>query len=690
MKKKRTHAEKQRLITQILCLVLAGLMLLGVIMSILPFAALTAHAVDVPADDAVISEETQTPDVPADVTTETEPAETPTDNVPAVTDPTEEPVTEPSVPEDTVVTEEPQTGLLLRIGLMFGTGVTESFAVRAEDGFSVYHVEGETDESRLLYETAAPYAAVTKDANLAINDDGIYYPASQGVIIGGYHLQLPKVYENEKALAEAVNAVNDKLKTAGIHSSLIYAFPTYNNGGLYVCIGDFGSGSSAGDKSALIETATGEKPTLIYPRDNAVTVLAPDSNLILFEYCANDGNLGLAARADDDYDTSDPDAAPTENYIITPAKNAYRGIFLFGRYENGISVTNLIDLENYVAGVVPYEIGNHWMPEALRAFACIVRSYTLSNIGRHRSLGLDLCNGTDCQVYMGTGKENDAIRDAVKATEGMVVTYNGKPCSTFYSAVTGGCTVNIEQIWNGSVYPYLRAVSTPWEDYASHPNGVWLSEVSGYELYSYLYNKGYKQLQGAIADIRILELAENSTYVYRLELTDIYGVKITLKGTDIVRTALSKYLKSSNFVLGHMGSIEILNRVVELICAEGTAALPVTETEEKKTMKVMTADGVKEIDVTEEMRVIQADGTEKAITAKPPHYDIPDDAQARLDSGTNNFLFIGKGWGHGGGVSQWGVKNMAELGYTWEEIVHAYFTDVAIVPYDTLPAFREN
>ena len=147
MKNKRTHAEKQRLITQIICLVLAGLMLLGVIMSILPFSALTAHA----ADETVPTSETL-----------------------------------PVIGAET--TEEPETdGLLLRIGLMFGSGVTESFAVRAEDGFVIHHVDKETDEATVLYETPAAYAAVTKDANLALNEDGFYYPASKGVIIGGYH-----------------------------------------------------------------------------------------------------------------------------------------------------------------------------------------------------------------------------------------------------------------------------------------------------------------------------------------------------------------------------------------------------------------------------------------------------------------------------------------------------------------------
>lgn len=642
MKKKRTHAEKQRLITQIICIALAALMLLGVVMSILPFSAMTAHAAD--ASEAI------------DVT--------------EVTD-TEE------------IEKEPHPGLLLRIGLVFGTGVSASFAVRAEDGFVVYHVNKTTDEATPLYETTVGYAAVTQDANLALDEDGMFVPASKGVIIGGYHLQLSTAYPDQAALTAGVADINAKLKSAGIYSSLIYAFPAYINGGLYACIGDFGSTDSASAKAALVQNATGDKTTVIYPRTDAVTVLAPESNLILFEYISKDGHLGLAARADDDVDANDPNAVPTENFLITPAKNTYRGIFLFGRYKEGISVTNLIDLENYIAGVVPYEVSSSWKPEALKAFACAVRSYAIFNLDHHSSYGFDLCNGSDCQVYMGTKKENDAVRQAVAETEGLIVTYNNKPCATLFSAVTGGSTVNSEQIWNGAAYPYMRAVQTPWEDYASHTNGVWLTAYSGYQLYTRLYNRGYTKLKGAIADITITALAENSDYVYLLELTDIYGVKITLKGTDIVRTTLG--LNSANFVVGYQGNIAILNRIVEVLTAEASTPLPVTETEEKKTMQVLTADGVKDVDITEGLVVLQADGTEKTVTEQPDSYDIPEKAQERLSSDTNNFLFIGRGWGHGGGISQWGIMSLANQGATWEEIIHAYFTDVVIQSYYDLP-----
>ncbi|MBQ7982077.1 MAG: hypothetical protein IJ302_00795, partial [Clostridia bacterium] len=206
------------------------------------------------------------------------------------------------------------------------------------------------------------------------------------------------------------------------------------------------------------------------------------------------------------------------------------------------------------------------------------------------------------------------------------------------------------------------------------------------ELYSYLSDtKGYTRLKGEIADVRIVQLAENSTYVYLLEVTDVYGNSVTLKGTDIIRTTLGRYLKSANFVVGHNGTIPILDKILSVLTPVGTAAISRTQNNDRTTTQVLTADGVKDIDITDGMEVLQADGSSVVFTDETAVYDIPADAQARLDAeGNQNFLFIGKGWGHGGGISQWGAKNMAELGHTYDEIIHAYFTGVEIEHYSVI------
>ncbi len=687
-KQPNTKAKRQDTSRRILAIVMAALMLLGLAAStvaiLLQTSAVDASETDTPA---VVQEES-TEDVDSSGSTEASVSETDSPTTDTSTSTAED--TEDTDVTDTEGSENPSTpekpaDIMMRIGLMYGSGVTSSFQVSSSTGFVFGFVDDETDIFTPVWDTSMTEISACQDANLAKDRNGYYVPASQGVVIGGYHLELPTTYSSRAELLSGVDRVNAQLMTAGIYSSLIYAFPVYMNGALRVRIGDFGSIDSASTKATLITNATGETPTVIAPMDDAVTVLCPSTNVILFEARVNNGQFGVEAKPTNDGKPST---------IMSPAKNTYEGVFLFKRYTSskatGIAVTSFIALENYIAGVLPYEIGTSCDYECEKAFAIIVRSYTLATMGKHASYGIDLCNGTDCQVYMGTKRQNDSILRAVKETEGIVIAYDGEVCSTIYSAVTGGCTVDVEQIWNGRNYPYLRAVSTPWEDYESHPEGVWFSEVSGQTLYEHLRAKGYTRLKSAVSKIEIKELANNSTYVYILEITDSSGNILELKGTDVVRTALgSKYVNSANFVVAHKGEIPILKKGYLVQSADDTVSMPVTEEASgKKTVEVLTADGIKTVEVTNGLTVL---GTDGEITLKEAGYDIPEDALARVNDKTNNnFIFIGKGWGHGGGISQWGAMSLSKNGATYDEIIHAYFTDVEIVPYQTLERFAET
>ena len=53
-------------------------------------------------------------------------------------------------------------------------------------------------------------------------------------------------------------------------------------------------------------------------------------------------------------------------------------------------------------------------------------------------------------------------------------------------------------------------------------------------------------------------------------------------------------------------------------------------------------------------------------------------------SSGSNFIFAGKGWGHGVGISQYGAKDLSDAGATAEEIISIYFTGVDIVNRSTL------
>ena len=45
---------------------------------------------------------------------------------------------------------------------------------------------------------------------------------------------------------------------------------------------------------------------------------------------------------------------------------------------------------------------------------------------------------------------------------------------------------------------------------------------------------------------------------------------------------------------------------------------------------------------------------------------------------SDRFLVSGSGWGHNVGMSQYGAKAMAELGFTYDEILKFYFSGVDV------------
>ena len=88
-------------------------------------------------------------------------------------------------------------------------------------------------------------------------------------------------------------------------------------------------------------------------------------------------------------------------------------------------LANVVPVEVYVAGVLPYEIGTYWTLETQKAFAVCVRSFAVANIGRHESTyGLDLCNSSHCQVNHGVTRTVAITWQAVNETKGIVATYN--------------------------------------------------------------------------------------------------------------------------------------------------------------------------------------------------------------------------------------------------------------------------
>ncbi len=151
----------------------------------------------------------------------------------------------------------------------------------------------------------------------------------------------------------------------------------------------------------------------------------------------------------------------TRDGRIQVADKEYRGsIEVLSRKNGTLTVVNIVDLEHYLRGVVPREIGRLKANqiEALKAQAVAARTYAVSNLGRRSALGFDLYGTVSDQVYHGYGAEWSIANRAISETRGVIASYRDKPISAFYSSTCGGRTESIEDAWGGEPVPYLRGV----------------------------------------------------------------------------------------------------------------------------------------------------------------------------------------------------------------------------------------
>ncbi len=146
---------------------------------------------------------------------------------------------------------------------------------------------------------------------------------------------------------------------------------------------------------------------------------------------------------------------------ILYGKREYKGVILILRTGIQTAVINLVNLEDYVEGVIPYEIPEKFRNiDFLKAQAISIRSYAfyqMMNKNKYKSLGFDICSSYLCQVYNGVKRNIDKnFIEAVKGTRGKVLTWEGKPALTLYSAFCGGNTEDAKVLFKKVNAPYLK------------------------------------------------------------------------------------------------------------------------------------------------------------------------------------------------------------------------------------------
>ncbi len=144
---------------------------------------------------------------------------------------------------------------------------------------------------------------------------------------------------------------------------------------------------------------------------------------------------------------------------------SYRGRLRLRASGSALLVINELNLESYLRGVLPAEMGPAQFPqlEALKAQAVAARTYAVAHLGDHDDEGYDLCATPACQVYKGVGVEHRLSDRAVEETAGLVAAFDGQPIDAMYTSTCGGHTEDAALLFPDRAQPYLTGVACAWE-----------------------------------------------------------------------------------------------------------------------------------------------------------------------------------------------------------------------------------
>lgn len=348
---------------------------------------------------------------------------------------------------------------------------------------------------------------------------------------------------------------------------------------------------------------------------------------------------------------------------------AYRGFLTFAVTGNTMTAVNVVDLEEYLYGVVPSEMPKSYETEALKAQSVAARTYAMTKLGAHTDSGYQLCDGTNCQVYKGYGHEGASTTEAVDGTQGEVACYNGSPIEAVFSASTGGYTENSENVWWATV-PYLRAVP----EIAEYGDNTWKKELTVDELTDLLETKN--EGIGKATDIVITKLSTGGR-VQEMQIIGTKGSKVLTKET--IRTYFSGAcgsLPSKMFTINGKGG-EIGQYGEKTVKTEtnskggGLLAAAAAQGIIAKTDGVLSHLNGKNISVD-----VETKSAKTSVSVNNSDYEVYSVNISTVKNG--KFLFEGVGSGHGVGLSQKGAQAMAQMGYDYEDILYHYYTGITI------------
>jgi stage II sporulation protein D len=310
---------------------------------------------------------------------------------------------------------------------------------------------------------------------------------------------------------------------------------------------------------------------------------------------------------------------PAQAGGLTIGGRQYRGeALIMARGAGRVTAVNVVDLEAYLLGVVPREIGRRPASEieAIKAQAVAARTYGIGSLGSRQRSGFDVYATVMDQVYGGLQDEDSIVSRAVRETRGEILTHDGTPILAYYSSTCGGRTAAIEDSWpwRGPL-PYLKSVSDrvpgTEQSYCSTSNRFsWTTRWTREQLLAVLSETLRLHTRGTVSGVRRID----DIRIVSRNRSGRATVQLTADGRDYTLRA-----DSVRWTLRPQPGPAILNSSLlsDLVVERG-------------------ADGVHTLEAH------------------------------------------GGGWGHAIGMCQVGAMGRARAGHSYAQILRAYYTDVEL------------
>lgn len=398
---------------------------------------------------------------------------------------------------------------------------------------------------------------------------------------------------------------------------------------------------------------------------------------------------------------------------------SYRGGFELSRFNNRLAVINEVPLEQYLYAAVPAEMPASWPAEALKAQAVAARTYAL-----YKGTSFEIADVVDSvlsQVYRGMADELPTTNQAVDATAGEVANYNGRLIETLFSSSSGGATANAEEIW-GNPVPYLVSVASPDEASESGlPSWYRVATADGRNGYirEDILEPVSDRTAAGSAMMRVKEEQTNMRPIPMIQ-EGVEPVARLSKGTLVTVLEKTAQSNANSWVRGPFTSADLVASMQGKLMtpfAGPFRTLEVSQYGPSQRATELQANGAR-LDirypdtfrsalgglpstrfVIDETARVTIQGAGGATTEKPSdpsavavlgangQVSTLDESNYYLMNGAGSlraatkqplFRFIGRGNGHGVGLSQWGARGLAEQGYDYKRILQYYYTNVTI------------